>query len=415
MKRQDFWQQLGQDIVYGARALRRHWRLHVLAAALLWAVPAAAQPDSTPRPQRNMRMWAERDGFRLVDSIADAEFRKDSLGSITVAIVNGREMVWAKSYGFTDRQRTRRATPATVYRIASVTKQFTAIALLQLVDRKVVRLSDPVDQYVPEIRMVRGLVQPPSLVQLATMTSGLARDPTDRLSRTGPASGWMESLMSALPATDAVSEPGATYRYSNVGYAILGAALSRAAKTPYIDYMHARILRPLGMTSTDFVLSAEMLPRLATGVDYDVLVKDTLNYDDAAASHRNGPGMSVPNGGLYSTVGDLARLVSLELGFGPDSVLSAGALAMRNGVPVTAHPSLYWGYAFGQQTQRWGDTVGVGHSGNTSGYTSQVWYDVPRAFGVIVLRSAGGGHADAHRLAGRAFLKLVSLERGGRP
>lgn len=417
MKRQNFWQHLGQGMANRARPLplRQHWQLHALTAALLWAAPAAAQPDTTTRAQRNLLAWAQRDGFRLVDSIADAEFRRDSLGSITVAVVNGRELVWAKSYGFADRQRTQRATPETVYRIASVTKVVTAVALMQLVDRKVVRLSDPVDRYVPEIRTVRGLTQPPTLVQLATMTSGLARDPADRLSRTGPVDNWMQSLMSALPATEAVSEPGATYRYSNVGYAILGAALSRAAKTSFVDYLHARILRPLGMTSTDFVLSAEMLPRLATGVDYDVLVKDSLNYDDAAASHRTGPGLSVPNGGLYSTVGDLARLVSLELGFGPDSVLSAGALAMRNAVPVTAHPSLYWGYALGQQVQRWGDTTAVGHSGNTSGYTSQVYYDRARAFGVIVLRSAGGGQADAHRLAARAFLKLVSLERGGRP
>jgi CubicO group peptidase (beta-lactamase class C family) len=396
----------------------RYWRLHALTAALLWAAPAAAQqqPDSAARAQRNLLAWTQRDGFRLVDSIADAEFRRDSLGSITVAVVNGRELVWAKSYGFTDRQRTQRATPATVYRLASVTKQLTAVALMQLVDRKVVRLSDPVDRYVPEIRTVRGLTQPPTLVQLATMTSGLARDPADRRKwQQGPVDRWMETLIAALPATEAVSEPGAAYRYSNVGYAILGAALSRAGKTSYVDYVRENVVGPLGMTSTDFALSAAMRTRLATGVDYDELYKDTLNYEDAAADHRTGPGLGVPSGGLYSTVGDLARLVSLELGFGPDSVLSAGAFAVRNAVPVAAHPSLYFGYSLGQQVQRWGDTTAVGHSGNTAGYTSQVWYDASRAFGVIVLRSAGGGHADAHRLAGRAFRKLVSLERGGRP
>jgi CubicO group peptidase (beta-lactamase class C family) len=393
-------------------------RLHALTAALLWVAPAAAQqqPDPAARAQRNLLAWTQRDAFRLVDSIADAEFRMDSLGSITVAVVNGRELAWAKSYGFADRQRTQRATPATIYRIASVTKQFTAVALMQLVDRKVVRLSDPVDRYVPEIRTVRGLGQPPSLVQLATMTSGLARDPSDnRKSARGPVDGWMQTMISALPATDAVSEPGTAYRYSNIGYAILGAAISRAAKASFVDYVRANIILPLGMTSTDFVLSSAMRSRLATGVDYDVLYKDTLNYEDAAEDNRIGPGRGVPSGSLYSTVEDLARLVSLELGFGPDSVLSAGALAMRNAVPVAAHPSLYYGYRLGQQVQRWGDTTAVGHSGNTAGYTSQVWYDVSRGFGVIVLRSAGGGHADAHRLAGRAFLKLVSLERGGRP
>jgi len=417
MKRQNFWQ-LGRDIADGAPTFRRHWRLHALTAALLWAAPAAAQqqPDPAARAQRNLLAWTQRDGFRLVDSIADAEFRMDSLGSITVAVVNGRELVWAKSYGFTDRQRTQRATPATVYRIASVTKQFTAIALLQLVDRKVVRLSDPVDRYVPEIRTVRGLTQPPTLVQLATMTSGLARDPVDgRKYSQGPVDTWMQTLISALPATESVSEPGAAYRYSNVGYAILGAALSRAGKTSYVDYVRENVIRPLGMTSTDFALSAAMRTRLATGVDYDVLVKDTLNYEDAAADHRTGLGLSVPAGGLYSTVEDLARLVSLELGFGPDSVLSAGASAMRNAVPVAADASFYWGYSLGQQVVRWSDTTATGHSGNLAGYTSQMYYDRSRGFGVIVLRSAGGGHADAHRMAGRAFRKLVSLEREGRP
>ena len=392
----------------------RHWRLHLFTAALLWAVPAAAQSDSVPRTQRNALLWAQRDGFRLVDSVAESEFRKDSLGSITVAVVNGRELAWAKSYGFVDRQRTQRATPATVYRIASVTKQFTAIALLQLADRKVVRLSDGVDLYVPEVRSVRGLTRAPTLLQLATMTSGLARDAADKGKSRGRAlDDWMQTLTSALPETDAMSEPGMMYRYSNVGYAILGAAISRAAKTSFPDYVRSQIVRPLGMTSTDFVLSAAMRPLLATGVDYDTLVKDSLNYDDAAESHRTGPGLGVPSGALYSTVGDLARLVSLELGFGPDSVLSPAAIAMRNAVPVAAQQSLNWGYGLGTQVQQFGESVAVGHSGNTSGYTSQVWYDPSRAFGVIVLRSAGGGKTDASILASRAFLKLLSLERKG--
>jgi len=225
----------------------------------------------------------------------------------------------------------------------------------------------------------------------------------------------MDSLFSALPVTEAVSEPGVAYRYSNVGYAILGAAISRAAKKPFVDYVRANVIRALGMTSTDYVLSAAMRSRLTTGVDYDVLVKDSLNYDDAADSHRNGVGLGVAVGALYSTVGDLAKLVSLELGFGPDSVLSAAASARRDAVPLAADPTIVYGYGLGTQTNRWSDTTATGHSGNVSGYTSQIYYDRARGYGVIVLRSAGGGQADASRLAGRAFRKLVSLERGVRP
>lgn len=395
---------------------------YALTAGLLVAGQAAAQSSPNEvaararrdsldaRVQHNRLAWAKGDAMRLVDSIAEAEFRRDSLGSITIAVVNGQEVAWARSYGFADRQRTTRATPASVYRIASVTKQVTAVALMQLVDAKTVRLSDPVDMYVPEVRNIRGLIRPPTLVQLATMSSGLARDPMDRRKWQAQIDRWTETLTAALPETEALAEPGTTYRYSNVGYSILGAAIGRAAGRPFVDQVRARIIRPLGMRSTDFVLSPDMRARLTTGVDYDVLVKDSLNYEDAAASHRDGPGLGVPSGGLYSTVGDLAKIVSLQLGFGPDSVLSLDALRQRNGVPVITYSTLNFGYGLGVQVARWGDTTAVGHSGNTSGYTSQIYYDVAGRFGVIVLRSAAGGRTDAHRLAGSAFRKLRSLQ-----
>jgi CubicO group peptidase (beta-lactamase class C family) len=137
----------------------------------------------------------------------------------------------------------------------------------------------------------------------------------------------MDSLFSALPVTEAVSEPGVAYRYSNVGYAILGAAISRAAKKPFVDYVRANVIRALGMTSNRLRAVGGNAIAADDRVDYDVLVKDSLNYDDAADSHRNGVGLGVAVGALYSTVGDLAKLVSLELGFGPDSVLSAAASA----------------------------------------------------------------------------------------
>jgi D-alanyl-D-alanine carboxypeptidase len=225
----------------------------------------------------------------------------------------------------------------------------------------------------------------------------------------------MDSLFSALPVTEAVSEPGVAYRYSNVGYAILGAAISRAAKKPFVDYVRANVIRALGMTSNRLRAVGGNAIAADDRVDYDVLVKDSLNYDDAADSHRNGVGLGVAVGALYSTVGDLAKLVSLELGFGPDSVLSAAASARRDAVPLAADPTIVYGYGLGTQTNRWSDTTATGHSGNVSGYTSQIYYDRARGYGVIVLRSAGGGQADASRLAGRAFRKLVSLERGVRP
>lgn len=381
----------------------------LLEAILLTGVTAGSVDAQPTRPNAPSPPSFASIALQQVDSIAEAEFRKDSLGSITIGVVSGRDLVWSKSYGYVDRARRQRATPSSVYRIASVTKQVTAIMLMQLADSRVVGLSDPVARYFPGIAEVRGGVgaHAPTLVQLATMTSGLPRDANDeRRSRSGPPDRWVQSLMSALPHTEFRTEPGTAYGYSNIGFAILGAALSRAADESYVDYVRRRILRPLGMSASDFTLSPDLRERLAVGVDYDVLYKDTLNYEGAASDHLQGLGYSVPAGGLYSTVGDLAKLVSFQIGLGPDSILRPETLQRRNAVPVASFPELDFGYGLGVQVMRWADTTALGHSGNLAGYTSQVMYDPTRKYGVIVLRSAAGGHADAGRLAGRAFRKL---------
>ena len=348
--------------------------------------------------------------LQAADSIAAAEFAKDSLGSITVGVVSGPNLVWTKSYGYADSARTRVANATTVYRIASVSKQFTAVMLLQLLERGRVTLSDPVERFFPEIRSIGGRAQssaPVTIVQLATMTSGLARDPKDeRASQRGRSQDWVKTLIGALPKTEFVRAPGVAYGYSNVGYAILAATLARISGESYASYQQRHIVQPLGMTSTSFELTPGLSERLATGVDYDELVPGKLNYADAAGDHRLGLGISAPSGGIYSTVGDVAKFVSLELGFGPPAVLLSASLGVRDNVPVASSPTLRYGYGLGYQVMRWGDTVAVGHSGNLAGYTSMVMYDRKRKFGVIVLRSAAGGEADAGRLAGRVFRRL---------
>jgi len=239
------------------------------------------------------------------------------------------------------------------------------------------------------------------------MNGGLARDPSDnRRSATGLASAWESVALEALDKTQYVRPPGTAYGYSNIGYAILALALERAAKEPYIAYVERNLLRPLGMTSSGFELTPDLRSRLATGVDYDLLLRDTLNYADAARDHAGGLGAGTASGGLYSTVADLAKLVSAEIGYGPPTAISPGALAKRDSISPAVTRDLNVGYGLGYQIYRWGDTVAVGQSGNLSGYTSQLMYDVRRGYGVVVLRSAAGGEADAGRLAARVFLLI---------
>ena len=134
-----------------------------------------------------------------MDSLVSAEFAKDSIGSITVGVIAGSELVWTRSVGFADMKARRTANRHTVYRIGSITKPFTAVMLMQLVAAGRVQLSDPVERYLPEVKQIASKpkgASPFTFLQLATMTAGLAREPNEAGPFwTGPVSVWETKLL----------------------------------------------------------------------------------------------------------------------------------------------------------------------------------------------------------------------------
>jgi CubicO group peptidase (beta-lactamase class C family) len=349
----------------------------------------------------------------VADSLVSAEFAKDSLGSLTVGVIAGSRLAWTRSVGFADMRARRLADRNTVYRIGSVTKPFTAVMLMQLVATGRVRMSDPVERYLPEVRRIAARPKgaaPFTFLQLATMTAGLAREPDDAGPFwTGPVSAWEKTLLAALPHTRYASSPGTEYSYSNVGYAILGAALGRAAGQPYVEWERAHLLRPLGMTRTGFELDPTITPDLAVG--YQVDDDGTLNDTTAAREARDGRGYKVPNGAIFTTVDDLARFVSFELGQGPDSVLARSALDDAFGGLVATDAFLETGYGLGfKALQRDGFPI-LGHDGSTPGYRAAMYYDRNAQLGVVVFSNVFGGKQDPNHLAVDILATLAAAYR----
>jgi CubicO group peptidase (beta-lactamase class C family) len=210
---------------------------------------SAACQTATARPVR---------GIEATDSLVSAEFAKDSVGSITVGVIAGSQLVWTRSVGFADMKGRRLANRSTVYRIGSITKPFTAVMLMQLVAAGKVQLSDPVERYLPEVKQIASRPKgaaPFTFLQLATVTAGLAREPEEAGPLwTGQVSDWDKTLLAALPHTSYLSSPGTEYSYSNIGYATLGAALSRVAGQPYAEWERSHVFKPLGMDRTRFEL-----------------------------------------------------------------------------------------------------------------------------------------------------------------
>lgn len=352
-----------------------------------------------------------------IDSLVAAEFAKDSIGSITVGVIAGADLIWTRSYGYADMKTKRLANRQTVYRIGSITKPFTAVMLLQLVDAGKIRFSDPVERYFPEIKQVSGLkpgAAPVTFLQLATMTAGIAREPRQEGPFwTGPVSKWEQTLISALPHTSYDTPPGTRFSYSNIGYAILGAALSRAAGVPYTEWERTHVLEPLGMQHTRFEIDPAIASDVAQG--YMVGGFDNAESETAAKEARDGRGFKVPNGAIFTTVDDLSRFVAFELGHGPASVLPPARLDSAFAVIATAPADVNSGYGVGFMWTRLGNLTWAGHNGGVAGYTASMYYNRPAGVGVVAFRNVVGGKANPDRLTIDILSRLVTATKTYRP
>jgi CubicO group peptidase (beta-lactamase class C family) len=357
---------------------------------------ANMRPSDSSAPIVAVTAESVKPQIEKIDSMIAADVARNPIGSVTVGIVSGKQLIWTKSYGDADMEKKIPSDADTVYRIGSITKMFTALMLEQLVETGKVHLSDPVEKYFPEIKQVKGAfpdAPPITLIQLATHTSGLGREPDDvEIATSGPVAEWEKTLIAALPHLKYDFEPGTQFSYSNMGYAILGAALSRAAGEPYLEYVPKHIFAPLGMTHSALEWNAQMATHLAKG--YEVMEPGKVDSDTPERENKNGRGYKVPNGAMYTTVSDLARFASFEMGQGPDAALKKASLdRFQRQIIVPADIGLTSGYGVGFQVERRDGYVAFGHGGAVAGYTSGLLMNRTKGIGVIVF-SNGAANPD---------------------
>ena len=314
----------------------------------------------------------------------------------------------------------------TVFRIASMTKSFTASAVLALRDSGVLRLDDPVTDFVPELRGQPGATADSpaiSLRHLLTMTAGFPTDDPwgDRQQGT-PLPDFAAILARGVRAAWA---PGTHFEYSNLGYAVLGRVIAAVAQADYADFVRDRILGPLAMTRTGFE-AAEFDPAgLARGY-----ARGPGGWTELTPDRY---GAFAPMGGVFSSVRDLARWVGgFAAAFPPggqrdgDSHPLAPATRREMQQPAVTLPEAQprfpgnpaagsqYGYGFGlftEETSAWGRLVY--HSGGYPGFGSHMRWHPETGLGVVVL--ANSTYAGASVLAARLMegvLKAAAAEDG---
>lgn len=343
-----------------------------------------------------------------------ADVAGDGVGSLAAAVVIGAEVVWQNGLGWADPDRRRAAGPETIYRVGSITKPVTAMVMMRLAERGIIDLDEPVRDHVPELDRLMNRSpdhRPITFRDLASHTAGLGREPALGHAVRGRVRDWERKLVASLASTELRAPPGAEYHYSNIGYAILGLALQRAARRPFIELVEEHVLDPLGMRSSHFIVPRRHAGRVATG--YVNLDDGTIDPRVPRAEHR-GRGYKVPNGGLYSTVGDLTRLVMAMTGALGDSLLPATARAtmLQDADPSPDDRS---GYGLGFQLQRIGGTTIAGHSGTVAGYTAYLAFDPETRIGVVLLRNYNRGRTNLAAAATGLLLELREAARTASP
>lgn len=349
--------------------------LPILALAAAALFPTAARAQFTP--------------FEAAVAAFDAEVARgvaeDAGGAVSVAVFHGDRVVWSKGWGWADIEGRVAADTSTIGRTGSISKSFTAVLLMQLVERGVVALDDPVVRYLPELQGLQDAPVPLEEVtfrRLASHTAGLIREPELEGAASGPIQLWEEKVLASIRHTGFRTPPGTEYSYSNIGFGILGLALSRAAGVPFMELMETLVFRPLGMESTFFVLDRpDRFARMSVGYRRDG--ETGALTDQPATLEHFGRGYKVPNGGIYSTVGDLATFAAAVMGRTPVEILSRES---RRTLVAPQPPAPAYGVGFMVRTTDDGRTL-VGHGGSVAGYNADLLFDPETGLGVAMLRT----------------------------
>ena len=327
----------------------------------------------------------------LRSTIIDVENRWPSAG-LAIEVIRDGAPAWFEGRGVTDCPTRAPITADTVFRIGSITKTFTAIAVLQLWERGLVDLDAPANDYLRSLKLVpaRAAFRPATVRHLLTHTAGIGYWPRlSDLLRPGVGAG-VQTRRSGRPVAAYYRrglpievEPGTKWVYSNHGFAALGQLVEDVGGQPLDRYLRRHVFEPLGMERTDLVRSERVHRYLATGY---VLRSRGLR----PVPERDVPAMGA--GAAYSTAADLARYVAALLNGGANdngAVLSPSTVTTMfepHFRPDPRVPGMGLGFQLGVED---GHRT-VGHDGIVAGYLSQLIMAPDDGVGVVVLGNTGG-------------------------
>jgi CubicO group peptidase (beta-lactamase class C family) len=326
--------------------------------------------------------------------------RKERVPGVSAAVARRGEILWEEAVGLADVETATEVSPETQFRVGSITKTFTAVAIMQLRDAGALVLDDQLGDHVEEATHAG-----PTIRRLLAHSSGLQREPVGQVWETLE-SPTVKELLGRLAEAEEVLEPGRWWHYSNLAFALLGVVVARKAGKPYREVVQERILHRLGLRRTTW----DPIEPRARGYMVEP-------YSDGVRRERDDTDLRGEDaaGQLWSTAVDLCRWAAFLSDPDP-AVLAPETAEEMHAVQIMADDDWKSAWGLGLELTRHGERLLAGHGGGMPGHITGFVYSRRDGIAAAVLANADApSDKEAARLALAALEALPNEPASWRP
>ena len=334
------------------------------------------------------------DAFKLIEVWLDAQKDFENIPSITAVVVKDQKVVWKGAFGNSNLEKEKTADISTISSICSMTKSFTAVGIMKLIDEEKLNLDDSVKDILPFYKVQQKFPNggPVTVRSLLSHSSGLPSN-TGHSYFTGPNFAFPSQVAfrATLKNMETKNEVGADVNYSNVGYALLGEIIEKISGKPYETFLMNEVIGQLKMTNT--YMGKKTIPitnKIATG--YTAINRNRIRKQVNVFSTKS----MKPAMGLWTTIDDLATYASWQFRLRDGStteILKPSTIRSMHSLAATSKDKRdTWGLGFTVSKNSNGDEL-VMHGGTCPGYVSMLQLNVTKKMGYAIMANANRVHA----------------------
>ena len=333
------------------------------------------------------------DAFKLIEVWLDAQKDFENIPSITAVVIKDQNILWKGAFGKSNIELENKAKTSTISSICSMTKSFTAVAIMKLADDGKLNLDDPVKDILPFYKVKQQFLKGGAVTvrSLLSHSSGLPRN-TGHSYFTGPDFAFpsQAAFRSILKNLETKNEVGADVNYSNVGYALLGEIIEKVSGKPYEIYLMNEVIGQLKMTNT--YMGMKTIPyTYRRAIGYTAINRDRTRK----RVHSFNTKSMKPAMGLWTTIDDLAKYASWQFRLRDAStteILTPSTIRNMHRLAATSKDKRdTWGLGFTLSTGSNGDDW-VMHGGTCPGYVSMLQLNVTTKMGFAIMANANRVH-----------------------